>query len=122
MAFHWTFHSFLLLFVTLLGVTAATDCTADAFQAFLPSNASINFIYPIQGPNGTFGDPADNDFGANATHLPDLCTVSIKITIPGNSFSFGLFLPDKWNNRLIGTGNTGFGGGINWVSYASNTM
>ena len=96
-----------------LNVARAFDCIASNFEKILPQNASLNIMGSIK-QGGTFGDLRDLDFPSNATNLPPLCAVSIEIQLTDTSFNFGLFLPKTWNNRLIGTGNTGFGGGINW--------
>lgn len=96
-----------------LNSVVALDCTAKAFQSFLPRNASINLLENIQ-EGGQFGDVRDLDFPANATNLPTLCAIAVEIREAHTSFTFGLFLPENWNQRLIGTGNTGFGGGVNW--------
>ncbi|MCJ1324159.1 hypothetical protein MMC10_000821 [Thelotrema lepadinum] len=90
------------------------DCTTDAFGKILPSSATVVNATSVQG-GGSYGDLIhDADFPALATNLPELCAVQIKISTSDNVVNFGLFLPSTWNNRLIGTGNTGFGGGINW--------
>ncbi|KAI4155765.1 MAG: hypothetical protein LQ340_000785 [Diploschistes diacapsis] len=109
------FVSFWLL--ALYNSVSAFDCNADSFGKVLPANATVTNATAVQA-GGSYGDLSggDQDFPALATALPSLCAVQIKISSSGNTFSFGLFLPDKWNNRLIGTGNTGFGGGINWPS------
>ena len=100
--------------VGLAGVNAF-ECTEAAFAALLPSNATVNFAVPVP-ENGSFGGaPGDLEFPTNATNLPALCAVSIKVISSNiSSFNFGLFLPNSWNSRLMGAGNGGFGGGINY--------
>ncbi|RYP78045.1 hypothetical protein DL769_003262 [Monosporascus sp. CRB-8-3] len=55
---------------------------------------------------------------ATVNYLPALCAVGINVKSSANSsFNFGLFLPEDgtWNERLMTTGNGGYGGGINWL-------
>lgn len=98
--------------------SASVNCDNDAFVDLLPSSAGavLQSVTPV-AENGSFG-PApgtDPDFPTNATGLPALCAVKYKVTgVGGTHFTFGMFLPYQWNNRMIGVGNTGFGGGIDW--------
>jgi len=90
------------------------ECTIAALSSLLSANATIiNATYVPDG--GSYGDPAsDFDFPAIVTGLPELCAVEVNVTRQDSSFKFGLYLPAHWSGRLVGTGNTGFGGGINW--------
>lgn len=109
-----SFRPIILLWIVHYFVcVSAFGCVASDFENILPRNSSINTLEEVQ-QGGTFGDSKDLDFPSNATNLPPLCAISIRIQLADTSFNFGLFLPAQWNNRLIGTGNTGFGGGINW--------
>lgn len=93
----------------------ALDCSLSAISGILPANATVVSI--VQIPiNGTFGEGAsDLEFPLDAVGLPELCAVKIHvISSPTSSYNFGIFLPEKWNNRFLATGNGGFGGGINW--------
>ncbi|KAF1986575.1 tannase and feruloyl esterase, partial [Aulographum hederae CBS 113979] len=67
---------------------------------------------------GTFGQgAADLAYPVNAEALPNSCAIVVNATNfngTDSTFSFGLFLPDFWNQRFLTVGNGGFGGGINW--------
>lgn len=94
----------------------ALDCSPAAIQAALPSNASVNFAYPVKA-NGTFQVPkGDTGYPTNPVGLPALCAASVQVqSIDNTTFGFGLFLPDDWNGRFLAVGNGGFAGGINWL-------
>ncbi|KAI1091768.1 tannase and feruloyl esterase [Rostrohypoxylon terebratum] len=108
-----------LPFVVLAGLKpVVAECTTETFVDILKdnSNATINLVEAIP-QNGSFGQGAvDIPFPNDATKLPALCAVAIKVKSSENSsYDFGLFLPDEtWNGRFMTTGNGGFGGGINW--------
>ena len=96
----------------------APDCSADTFAAILAGNpnATVNHVEVVP-KNGSFGGVGTNLlFPHNATHLPALCAVEINVkSSETSSYNVGLFLPDDtWNERLMATGNGGYGGGINW--------
>jgi feruloyl esterase len=97
---------------------ARMPCSTEAFDKILPSNATT--LYAVEVPeNGTFGVVEDVSYPKNATNLPALCAVAFNVTSsPSSSFTFGMFLPQKWNNRLYTAGNGGFSGGINWLQMA----
>lgn len=97
-------------------VWALPPCIPSTFSAILPSTASILGAYPIP-QNGTFGQKYDIAYPTNATNLPALCAVIVNVTSsPTSSFTFGLFLPNQWQGRMVTVGNGGFSGGINWES------
>ncbi|KAI1127075.1 feruloyl esterase B precursor [Nemania abortiva] len=108
---------------SMLGLVAGgslvrAQCAPETFAAILAdkTEATVNFAYAIP-VNGSFGQgPANIPFPANATRLPALCAVGIKVkSSESSSYNFGLFLPDTtWNERFLATGNGGYGGGINW--------
>jgi feruloyl esterase len=100
----------------LFRVVAALDCSPAAIQAALPSNASVNFAYPVKA-NATFQVPeGDTGYPESPIGLPALCAVSVQVQSVGNTtFGFGMFLPDEWNGRFLAVGNGGFAGGINWL-------
>lgn len=99
---------------------SAFDCSPAAFASILPSNASVAFAYR-QLDNSTFQVPAsDIAYPTSPTSLRALCVVQINVTSsPSSAFSFGLFLPDDWNERFLAVGNGGFAGGINWLDMAA---
>lgn len=86
------------------GVTAAaSNCSVDVFQTFLNSNGTnAQVVYAEYYPeNSTFVNP-NTTFGASPSKLPATCAVQINATTDvGTHFSFGAFLPDKWNDRFL---------------------
>ncbi|KAL2878887.1 hypothetical protein SGCOL_005855 [Colletotrichum sp. CLE4] len=99
----------------------STGCSLESVSALLTIENQAEVLTASQlGDNGTFGEAGNIAYPQNATHLPPLCVVSINVTSsPTSSYTFGLFLPDEWNNRFLAVGNGGFSGGINW--YAMGT-
>lgn len=61
--------------------------------------------------------PASNiAYPTSPTDLRALCVTQIEVKSSATSaFSFGLFLPEQWNERFLAVGNGGFAGGINWL-------
>lgn len=104
----------------LVALAAAFNCTPAAFEAILPSNASVAFARCLAG-NSTFEVPTgDIAYPTSPTQLRALCAVQINVTSsPTSAFSFGLFLPTDWNSRFLAVGNGGFAGGINWLDMAA---
>jgi feruloyl esterase len=100
----------------VVGAASALECSPSAIQAALPSNAAVNFAYPIQA-NGTFEVSAgDTGYPTSPVGLPALCAVSVQVqSVDNTTFGFGLFLPSDWNGRFLAVGNGGFAGGINWM-------
>jgi feruloyl esterase len=105
-----------LSYGALAGAALALECSPASIQSVLPSNASVNFAYPVP-ENSTFQVPkGDTGYPTNPVGLPALCAVSVQVNSIGSStFGFGLFLPDNWNGRFLAVGNGGFAGGVNWV-------
>ncbi|KAB2570993.1 putative feruloyl esterase B-1 [Lasiodiplodia theobromae] len=100
--------------LALARAASALNCSVDAFQSFLNSNgttANVTFA-AAHTVNSTMVLPADAD-AALSSDLPNLCAVEVNVTGPvaGSHYSFGLFLPEDWNGRLIAAAP---GGGINW--------
>lgn len=57
------------------------------------------------------------DTQQNETFLPALCSIVVSVTSSNSSeYTFGLLLPDTWNDRFFAVGNGGYSGGINWVA------
>ena len=101
-------------------VVSSASCDLASLIGLLDpgTNATIQSAtyVPAGGEYGPGGYAQDPDFPNNATGLPALCAIMYSVTGPDGwvLFSFGMFLPDDWNERLMGAGNTGFGGGIDW--------
>lgn len=110
---------------SLAAPTATASCDVDAFSAFLEnldlgnaSSASVIYATPVAEGGSSF-DPSP-PFAYNVTQLPELCAVKFNVrSSPDSSYNFGLFLPTHWNERMMTTGNGGFGGGINVCSLCS---
>ena len=104
-----------LLTPALAGSTP--DCSREAFEGILAGTpeATVEYAGPVE-EGVSFGIPS-LAFPDNATALPAVCAVSVRVqSSPESSFGFGMFLPEAaaWNERLMTSGNGGFGGGINW--------
>ncbi|WPH00113.1 Hypothetical protein R9X50_00293600 [Acrodontium crateriforme] len=106
----------LFWFLMALPVDSTFECTEEAFQAILPSNATVAFTRTL-AENSTFEVPIEDiAYPISPTQLRALCAVQVNVTSsPTSAFSFGLFLPDDWNSRFLVVGNGGFSGGINWL-------
>ena len=102
------------------GFHRTRPCTADTFAQALPSYAAVERVdrVPLLGSYGE--GTADLGFTKNATHLPPLCAVTVRVnnrTAGTNSnYRFALFLPTgwTWNGRMLTIGSYSFAGGINW--------
>jgi feruloyl esterase len=105
-----------LAFVAFCSATAVVDCNVDSFSSILSavdaaSSASVVYATPVAEGGSSF-DPSPPFAQANA--LPELCAVKIEVQSSENSsYRFAVFLPTDWNDRMMTTGNGGFGGGIN---------
>ena len=105
--FH-TLHPF-----SLLSIVRALDCPPDAFSSILPANARVRFATQVAA-NSTFnvGPLGDVAYPGSPTNLQSLCAIEVNVTSSNSSaYSFGLFLPDAWNERYLAVGNGGFAGG-----------
>ena len=109
-----------LIAFTCMSLAAAFDCTPAAFKAILPSNATVLLAQSLQD-GSTFQVPSgDIAYPVSPTQLRALCAVQINVTSSSSSaFSFGLFLPQDWNERFLAVGNGGFAGGVNWLDMAA---
>jgi feruloyl esterase len=104
-------------------VSAAPEhCSESFFQSILPENATLLFAESVN-ENCTFNVPPSNiAYPQSPTNLPATCALQINVTSSSiSAFSFGLFLPDPktYNDRILGVGNGGFAGGVNWLDMAA---
>jgi feruloyl esterase len=103
--------------VSLALCVRAEPCSEQTFNTILANITGTKLNYFASVPAGSdFGDAETNlGYPANATNLPELCAASINVkSSETSSFNFGIFLPTKWNGRMMTTGNGGFAGGINY--------
>lgn len=95
-------------FVTLLSGNSATV----TFVQTLANNASFSppggmgLMGPPKGagglPKGVGGPPNGMPFGPRALQVPSLCVMQAKVKSSESSeYSFGVFLPEKWNGRFL---------------------
>lgn len=102
--------------------TALADCSHDYFASILPDNATLLIVDTVS-ENGTFHvSPGNIAYPKSPTNLPAACALQVNVaSSPTSAFSFGLFLPDTktYNNRILGVGNGGFAGGVNWLDMAA---
>jgi hypothetical protein len=111
----------LILLSSVAGVflsnDASPDCTIETFSRAIANsrgsivvnakqfadNASFN-PFPPGGPPGMPnrpGMPKGPKMGGSI-RLPALCQVEIRVTSsPNSTYSYGLFLPQKWNRRFL---------------------
>lgn len=105
-----------------IATAAPEHCSKDFFASILPENATLLFAESV-AENGTFNvSPANIAYPKSPTNLPASCALQINVTSSATSaFSFGLFLPDPktYNDRILGVGNGGFAGGVNWLDMAA---
>ncbi|KAK5655042.1 hypothetical protein OQA88_5941 [Cercophora sp. LCS_1] len=97
-------------------------CRSDTFDGILPT-ASITIAHVPS--NTSYGESRLQNpaYPTPPTNLPELCALTVTIaTSPTSSARFGLFLPTKWNNRLLTVGNGGFAGGINWLDMGAGVQ
>jgi feruloyl esterase len=105
-----------------IATAAPEHCSEAFFASILPKNATLLFAESV-ADNCTFHvSPANIAYPTSPTNLPASCAVQINVTSSSTSaFSFGLFLPDPktYNDRILGVGNGGFAGGVNWLDMAA---
>lgn len=104
------------LLFCLLPLASAFECSKSAFENILPRKASVAFARKVAA-NSTFEVPtADLAYPTSPVLLRSVCAVQINVTSsPTSAYSFGLFLPDDWNDRFLAVGNGGFAGGVNYL-------
>lgn len=108
--------SFLLL-LSLIHSARPFECSPAAFSTCLLSLSAEVAYTSFISENGTFDVPvSDIAYPVSPTGLPAACVVQVNVTSSSTSaYSFGLFLPETWNERFLTVGNGGFAGGINWL-------
>ncbi len=103
------------LYLVITSVFATLRCSHEAIEAILPANTSL--LYAISSrANGSFGNLSDIAYPLNATGLPAFCAIQVNVSQPHSSFVFALWLPVKWNQRLMTVGNGGYTGGVNYMA------
>lgn len=61
-------------------------------------------VPPSRGPDGPYVDPAFSD-------LPRFCRLSATLSpVAGSRIGIEIWMPDRWNGKLLAIGNHGFGG------------
>lgn len=93
------------------------SCDRPSFEALLPKGATLEKVAAVP-EGGSYGEGAANlAYPTDATNLPALCAVTVRVkSSKTSSYRFGLFLPDRWESRLLVVGNVGgFAGGVNWL-------
>lgn len=111
------FNQFIMKSPTATALSLATgalalNCSPSAIAPLLPSNARLAFATQV-AQGGTFNVPAsDIAYPVSPTNLSSLCAIQVNVTSSNSSaYSFGLFLPQDWNERFLAVGNGGFAGG-----------
>lgn len=92
--------SLLTLFSLALG---SNDCSIETFQAFLDANGTAaRVVYARHyAENSTFVNPNISSV-TNPTQMPAACAIQVNATTDVDTyFSFGVFLPDTWNERFL---------------------
>ncbi|KAI1750875.1 feruloyl esterase B precursor [Xylaria castorea] len=108
-------------------VTCASSppCSVDGFESILKSlNSRATTVYATRIPAGGSSFDPSPEYPVNAANLPELCAVKLNVkSSDTTSYNVGILLPglDHWNNRLMTTGNGGFGGGINYPDMGEYT-
>lgn len=93
----------------------AFNCTPSAFQQHLPDNARVISTRSIPD-GGTYEVSGNVAYPISPTGLRALCALEVNVTSsPTSAYTFGLFLPQDWNERFLAVGNSGYSGGINWI-------
>ncbi|CAI6292323.1 unnamed protein product [Periconia digitata] len=110
-----------LALTLVTSVHASSHCSVEDLSNFISQNDNAEVLMAQSiSSNGSFGEVGNVAYPKNATYLPSLCVATINVTSsPTSSYTFGVFLPDDWNQRFLAVGNGGFSGGINW--YAMGT-
>ena len=98
------FLNFVTFLLTVFPVAlAGNNCTIETFQAFLDANGTAaRVVYARHyAENSTFVNPNISSV-TNPTQLPAACAIQVNATTDVNThFSFGVFLPDTWNERFL---------------------
>ncbi|KAI3320130.1 tannase and feruloyl esterase [Xylariaceae sp. AK1471] len=89
----------------------ASHCSVDYFTSIAPAGVRIERVQHVT--TGFFVETGNLGYPTFPTGLPELCAVIVNNTTA--NYRFGMFLPDKWNSRLLTIGSYSFLGGINWL-------
>ncbi|KAI2629541.1 tannase and feruloyl esterase [Hypoxylon sp. NC1633] len=89
----------------------SAGCTIDYFKGIVPAGIAIERAQYVT--SGSFVEPGNLGYPSFASGLPPLCVVTVNNETAG--YRFGMFLPDKWNSKLLVVGSYSFLGGINWL-------
>ncbi|KAF2972555.1 hypothetical protein GQX73_g900 [Xylaria multiplex] len=113
----------------LTSYASSLECSVASFKSILETleldisvPSSIVYVDTIVAGGSSF-DPSP-EYPINATNLPRLCAVKFNVkSSDTTSYNLAILLPDpqKWNGRLMTTGNGGFGGGINYPDMGEYT-
>jgi feruloyl esterase len=89
----------------------AKECSQATFENVIPPNSTFNYVTKVAA-GGSFGDAYAS---GNATGLPEGCAVGVRVPTPGDSsYNMAIYLPNKWNSRIMTTGNGGYAANTNW--------
>lgn len=99
----------LLSLISYLGLTSLASalnntCSTATFQSFLQANGTIATVSLARAieTNGTFVVTGNAPYPKSPTGLQALCAVEVNVTSEaGTHYSFGLFLPEAWNERFL---------------------
>ncbi|KAI0451425.1 feruloyl esterase B precursor [Xylaria acuta] len=98
---------------------SSLPCNVASFKSVLESlkSPATTVVYATIIPADGYSFDLSPEYPVNAINLPELCAVKLNVkSSDTTSYNMGILLPrqDHWNNRLMTTGNGGFGGGINY--------
>jgi feruloyl esterase len=80
-------------------------CTGERFQATAPEPVSVRDVSVV--PAGTFRASTS---GQPLANLPTFCRVQASVqTSADSTVTFEVWIPERWNGKLVVTGNGGYG-------------
>ncbi|KAI5451864.1 hypothetical protein NCC49_001166 [Naganishia albida] len=104
----------LLALLSALGAAAWKD-QCESFTASIPNVV----IKPTYYPAGALVNLTSPSSSVTTTKMPAFCRLALTITTnatSGNQALTEVWMPDDWNNRLLGFGNGGLSGGVVYSS------